>query len=71
MDGIAQQSGGYAAREAPAEEGTRLMHWVGRVDWGFSGAPAAYASHTTGFARCSLVDRGRGAVHTDLGICRL
>jgi quercetin dioxygenase-like cupin family protein len=48
-----------------------MTHWVGRVDWGFSEAPLAYESHAAGFSRRSLVDRARGAVHTDLGVCRL
>jgi quercetin dioxygenase-like cupin family protein len=53
------------------EDARRIMHWVGKVDWGFSGSPAHYRSHSSGYSRCSLVDRGRGAIHTDLGVCRL
>ena len=47
------------------------MHWVGRADWETARVPPGYDRHATGFDRCTLVDRERGAIHTDLGVGRL
>jgi quercetin dioxygenase-like cupin family protein len=47
------------------------MHLVDRVEWTFTETPAAYAAHSVGYSRRPLVDRERGAIHTDLGVCRL
>jgi quercetin dioxygenase-like cupin family protein len=47
------------------------MHFVERVDWAFGGAPRAYAGHAEGLSRSALVDRTRGAIHTELAISRL
>jgi quercetin dioxygenase-like cupin family protein len=47
------------------------MHFVERVDWSFSGAPHGYDGHAEALARQALVDRARGATHTELAIARL
>ena len=47
------------------------MHFVATIDWSFSGVRAGYGEHADGLSRAALVDRARGAVHTELAIDRL
>ena len=47
------------------------MAHVARWDFAFSGGVAAYEGHAEGFARAAIVDRGVGATHTELALCRL
>jgi quercetin dioxygenase-like cupin family protein len=39
--------------------------------WDFEGDPERFGRHAEGYARRTLLDRATGAVHTELGLCRL
>lgn len=47
------------------------MAYVVTWNWDFEGGEEAYDGRARGFARCALVGRDSGAVHTDLALCRL
>ncbi|MGA2529545.1 MAG: cupin domain-containing protein [Acidimicrobiales bacterium] len=47
------------------------MYHIGHWDWTFTGDPRGLDRTAPGYARRSLVDRTKGATHTDVGICRL
>ena len=47
------------------------MQHVASWNWEFEGGVGAFAGHAQGYARSSLVDRSVGAIHTDIGLCRL
>lgn len=56
--------------DTPMMGGSCLYH-VGKLDESKLAVPAAYAQHSRGFERCSLVDRAVGSVHMGAGICQL
>lgn len=48
------------------------MYFVGKWGWSFEDDGAHdYGVHASGYARRALVGKDNGAVHTDLGLCRL
>jgi len=47
------------------------MYHIGTWDWDFTGDVRGDAAKASGYSRASLVDRRSGAVHSDVGTCRL
>jgi mannose-6-phosphate isomerase-like protein (cupin superfamily) len=47
------------------------LHYVSRIDPAAAQIPAGFERHSSGFRRCTYVDRAMGSVHMGVGVCYL